>query len=141
MIVATAAVKGKSHPNRSHCLSLIEDILHPVFGCNAAAFAIDHMVAIETRRQHLFLCRVRQQVARDLFHGKLIVTLIRVERPHYPIAPRPHRAFAITLVAVAVRVARRLQPIPSHSLAVTRRGKQTVDHNLECRFWIFDCRF
>ena len=73
MIVAAAAGERQPHPNCAHRLGLVEHILHAVFGSNAAAFAVDHVVAVEARGQHLLLCRIRQQVTGNLFHGKLTI--------------------------------------------------------------------
>ncbi len=137
MIVAAAAVEREPHPHRADRLRLVEHILHPILRRDAPTLAIDHVIAIKARRQNLLLGRLGQQVPGDLLHGKPVVGLIGIECPHHPIAPRPHRALAVALIAVAVRVPSRLQPIPRHPLAITRRRQQPIRHIFKCRFTIF----
>ena len=64
--------------------------------------------------------------------GELIERLVVIERPDRPIAPVPHRASRIALVAIRVGVARGVEPFPDHALAVARRGEQAI-HDLLIR--------
>ena len=120
MVVATATIKGQPHPYRAYRFSLIKYIFHAIFCCDAATFAVDHVVTIEARRQHLLLRCIRQQITGDLFHGKVVVRLIGIEGANHPITPRPHGAFAITLIPIAIGIPCGLQPIPCHALTITR---------------------
>ena len=53
--------------------------------------------------------------------------MLRVERVDDPVAPRPHVALGVGLVAVGVGVAGRVEPVERHPLAVARRGEQAID--------------
>ena len=50
-----------------------------------------------------------------------------VEGLDHPIAPAPHIARTVVLVAVSVRVAGGFQPAERHPLAEARRGQQALD--------------
>ena len=84
--------------------------------------------AVEGRREPLLARGVRQQVARELLGRETVEGFVAVERPDHPVAPGPHRAWAIHLVAVRVGVAREIEPVGRHPLAVARRGEQAVHH-------------
>ncbi len=78
---------------------------------------------------HLILRRLRQQVAGQLLDGEPVEGHVAVEGIDHPIAPAPHVALAIALVAIAVGVARGFEPRVGHALAVARRGQQPI-HDL-----------
>ena len=68
-----------------------------------------------------------QQVAGQLLDRELVERQIAVERADDPVAPRPHPAMAVDVVAVRVGVARGVEPGHGHALAVVRRLQQRVD--------------
>jgi len=70
--------------------------------------------------------RVGQQVAGELLDGELVERLVLVVGADDPVAPRPHRARGVALEAVAVRVAREVEPLHRHLLPEVRRGQQAV---------------
>ena len=59
-----------------------------------------------------------------------IERLVAVEGRDHPVAPGPHRAGEVVLVAVGVGVAGHVEPVHRHPLAVARRGQQPVDQLL-----------
>ena len=97
---------------------------------DAAALTIDHVVAMKAGGDELVLRRIGQQIAGELLHGEAVERQVVVERLDRPIAPVPHRACRVALVAVGVGVERGVEPLPDHPLAVARRGEQPVDHLL-----------
>ena len=58
---------------------------------------------------------------------ELIERQVAVERADHPVAPRPHLAIVVDVVAVGVGVAGRVQPRHRHPLAVVRRLQERVD--------------
>ena len=85
------------------------------------------MVAIEPGRDLLVERRTREHVAGDLLQRELVERQIAVERVDDPIAPAPHVALGVGLVAVRIRIARRVEPLCGHPLAVARRGEKAID--------------
>ena len=85
------------------------------------------MIAVKARGHLREKIAVRQQVTRHLLRHKPVKRHVVVECLDQPIAPHPHVAQAIVLVSVRVRIARGLQPIQRHVLAVARRRQQSVD--------------
>ena len=77
----------------------------------------------------IFCSRVAlgQQVAGQLLDRELVERQVAVEGVDDPVAPRPHAAQAVDVVAVRVGVAGRVEPGHGHPLAVARRLQQRVD--------------
>ena len=86
-----------------------------------------HVVAVEPGGEPLLLGRLRQQVAGELPGDEAIERQVPVERRNHPVAPRPHLAHAIVLIAVRVGVARDVEPFGGHLLAVGGGGEQAID--------------
>ena len=127
VVVAAAAIEGEGQPDGSGRLGHVHDVIDPVFLGDAAAFSVDGMIAQKGGGEPLFVGGCRQEVARNLPDGEFIPALVAVERADHPVAPRPHGAHAIALVAIGVRVAGGFHPIPSHALAIGRGSKESVD--------------
>ena len=100
VIVAASAHQGKAEPGRGGGLAHIHHVVHAVLFGDASPFAIDGMITAKGRRELLFFGGVRQEVAGELPDGEFIVRQIAVESLDDPIAPRPHRSFGVTLIAV-----------------------------------------
>ena len=132
VVVAPAAIEREPEPHRARRLHAILHIVHPRLLRDAPAFAIDHVVPVKARRDKLLVLRLRQQVAGDLLDRKFVEWHVRVERRNRPVAPEPHRASRVALIAVRVRIPRRLQPLPHHAFAVARRREQLVHKRLDC---------
>ena len=133
--MAPTAVERQAKPNRAHRLGHIEDIIDAILLGNAAALAVDHVIAVEAGGQDLFVRRIRQKITGQLLDGELIERHVVVERTNHPVAPGPHRTLAVTLIAVGVGVACRLQPVPRHAFAIGRR-RQRAGHEPVPRAWL-----
>ena len=70
---------------------------------------------------------MRQQIAGELLDRELVERQIAVEGADHPVAPRPHAAIAVDVVAVRVGVAGGVEPRHGHPLAVVRRLQERVD--------------
>ena len=69
----------------------------------------------------------RQQIARQLLGQEAVVGHVGVEALNHPIAPAPHGPRGIVVEAMRVGVARHIEPVDRHALAVARRSEQAVD--------------
>ena len=85
------------------------------------------MVPVEAGRNLLIQGRIRQQVACQLLDREPIERHVAIEGIDDPIAPPPHVALAVSLIAVAVGVSRGLEPRERHPLAVARRLQESID--------------
>ena len=75
--------------------------------------------------------RVVDLVAGELVRQELVVRHVRVERVDHPVAVAPGGGLlAVPLVAVRLRVADKVEPVPAPALAVVRRREQAVDEAL-----------
>ncbi len=118
VIMTPAAIERQAEPDGAHRFGHIHDVVDSILFRNAAAFAVDHVVATETGCQCLFRGGVGQQITGQLQCRKLVKRDVVVECRHDPVAPRPHRTFAVALIAVAVGVTCCVQPFPRHAFAV-----------------------
>ena len=72
--------------------------------------------------------RVVEFVAGELMGQELVIRHVRVERVDHPVAVAPRGGFlAVALVAVRLRVAHEIEPVPSPAFAVVGRCQQAVD--------------
>ena len=72
--------------------------------------------------------RVVEFVAGELMGQELVIRHVRVQRVDHPVAVAPGgRLLAVALVAVRLRVADEIEPVPSPAFAVVGRCQQAVD--------------
>ena len=128
VIVAAGAAEREAEPRLAGGVHAVDDRLREPLRLDASALAIQPRVAVKTGRDFLRQRGVGQQIAGELLDGKLVERLIAVVGADDPVAPRPHEARAVALEAVAVRVAREVEPLLRHFLAVARRREQPVHH-------------
>ncbi len=126
VVVAAGTTHRHGHPDSGSGLYAIDHILGLILLGNRATFEIDHVVAIESGGKLLLRRCVRQQVAGQLLGGELVKRQVAIEGTNHPIAPVPHIAVAVDVIPVRIGVARQIEPLHRHSLAVTRRAKQPV---------------
>ena len=131
VVVTPRAAKRQPEENRRRRLDAIHHGLDAVLLIDDASLALDRMVAVEAGRHALGDRRVRQQVAGELLEGEPVERHVVVERANHPVAPRPHHAAAVKAVPVRVGVARGVEPVERHPLAVSRRCQQSIDDLLE----------
>ena len=125
--VATRAGHGQAHERRRRRLDAVHDVLDLVLVGDRAAFEIDHVVAVESGRHLLIASRIREQIAGELLDHELVERQIPVERPDHPVAPRPHAAIAVDVVAVRVGIPGGVEPRHGHPLAIVRRLQERID--------------
>ena len=103
------------------------DVLGAKLLLDAAALVGLPVQPVERGRDPLLARRVGQQIAGELPGEELVVGQVVVERADDPVAIRRHVALDVGLVAVRVGVAREVEPVHRHPLAVGRRGQVAVD--------------
>ena len=130
VVMAPRAPHREPEPNRRGGVDAIHDVLDGVFGVDDSALPVAPVIAVETGRDYLVQTRVREHVPGDLLDGELVKGLVRGERVDDPIAPAPHVAGRVGLVAVGVRVARRVKPADRHALRVAWRCQQPIHYGL-----------
>ena len=74
--------------------------------------------------------RFGEQVARDLLDRELVEWLVLVEGSDDPVPPVPHVAATVDVKAVRVGVARQVEPLHGHALAIVGRIEQAVHLSL-----------
>ena len=126
VVVAPGAADREAEPHGRGRIHAVHDVLHRVLFRHDAAFGVAPVVAVEAGRDALVERRTRQHVARELLDGEPVERQVAVVRLDHPVAPAPHVALAVGLVAVSVRVPGGFEPAPGHALAVPRRREQAV---------------
>ncbi len=127
MIVATRAAHGHAQESDGCGLYSVHYIFVLIFLRYRAAFEIDHVIAIETACDLLIDARVGQQIAGQLLDDELAVRHVPIECADHPIAPVPHVAMTVDMVAVRVGVTSQIQPLHRHALAIPRRIQQSIN--------------
>ena len=130
VVVAPRTPHGQAEEGLARGGHPVGRVLDQILLLDRPALVGDHVVAVEPRRDARALVRVRQEVPRKLFHHEAVVGQVPVVGVDDPVPPGPHVAPAVDRVAVRVGVARGVEPLQRHALAVVRRGQQTVDHAL-----------
>ncbi len=132
MAVALGAFHAEAEPDIAGGFHAIHHIFHAVFLDDEATLVGGAVVAIKSGCHFLRHRGVGQQVAGNLFDGKIFEGLVGVVSINHPIAPGPHCARAVGVMHAAVTVAGDIHPMQRHSLGVCLGGKQAVDDFFVC---------
>ena len=135
VVVTLSTAHRQAHPHLHRRVDSIDDRSVTEFFVVGSALAVCHRVAMECRRDQLFLRGLRKHVARELLDGELIERFVFVVGIDHPIAITPDRASWILSVARRVRIASDIEPNASPSLAVRWRRQQLLDQLL-VRVWV-----
>ena len=92
-----------------------------------AAFTVGHRIPVKGRGDELVLRGLREQVARNLLHRKLIKRFVVVEGPDHIIAEGPDSARRVIGIPGGVGITGQIQPEPGPVFAVGGRRQQAVD--------------
>ncbi|MNY24802.1 hypothetical protein D3C86_1585420 [compost metagenome] len=90
------------------------------------------MVPKKCRCQNLLFACIRQQITRYLPGKELVIAHVPVECADQPVAPGPLRAVFIILIAVGIGIARYVQPMHRHFLAIGFLVQQVVHNFFIC---------
>ena len=88
------------------------------------------MVALKAGGDALRERGVGQEVAGHLFEDELVEGHVACEGIDHPVAPAPHDAFAIGLVAVGVGITGGIEPAGGHAFGEAGGGEEAVDGGL-----------
>ena len=110
MVVALGTSDREAEPGGRRALDAVEEADVTLFLGDVTAFAVEDVVTVEGRGDLLVERRVREQVACEHLGAELVERLVGIEVLHQPIAPDPLEGVAVLLEAVAVRVARGVEP-------------------------------
>ncbi len=127
VVVAAGALERQAQHRRAERVDAIRDVFLAELLLDAAAFVRLAVQAVERGRQALLVGRVRQQIAGQLPGEETVVGQVLREGADDPVAPRRHVALDVGLVAVGIGVAREIEPVHRHALAVGRRGEVAID--------------
>src|SRR6185369_6415507 len=98
-----------------------------LFGVGAA-LAIGEGVATESGRNQGVEIAIGEEIAGELLDGELVEGEVTIEGADHPVAIAPGPgARTIFFVAVAIGVARQVEPVARPLLAVMRRIEKTID--------------
>ena len=132
VVVAPGAAHCHRHPDGGDGLHAVHHVLRVVLGRDRSALMVNHVVAVESGSDPLVRVAVWQEVARQLLNGELVEGLVVVECPNHPVSPVPHVTSAVDVKPVRVCVARQVEPLHGHLLAIVRRAQQPVHLTLVC---------
>ena len=127
VVVAARALHGQAEEGRAEGVHAVGHVLDAVLLLGAAALVGLAVQAVEGRGQALLAGRLGQEVPRQLPGHEVVPGEVVVEGADDPVAPGPDAALDVALVAVGVRVARDVEPLAGHALAVAGRSQQPVD--------------
>ena len=126
VVVADRATHGQTQPDRGSGFHPVHRVTRLKLLVNRSAFAGADVAAIEPRSDQLIPRGMRQEIAGQLVDGELVERKVLIERLHHPVAIRPNRPFVVQMQPVRIAVARRIEPVARHLLAVARRLQKTV---------------
>ena len=98
--VALGALRREAEHRLAHAVDPVEHLGHPEFLGDDRPLFVEHAVAEEAGRHDLVLRGVWQQIAGDLLDHELVERQIAIEGGDHPVAPGPHVAGQILLIAV-----------------------------------------
>ena len=127
VIVAPGAAQGQAQPGCSRRADAVHHILRLIFFRDRPTLKVDHVVAIEPGGNLLLERGVGQQVSGQLLDREFVIRHVSVVGVDQPIAPMPHVAQAVDVVAVRVSVSGEIEPLHGHTLAVVRRAQKLVN--------------
>ena len=127
VIVAATTIEGEAHPGRADGFGHVHDIVDAVFFGDGSAFAVDGMVSEESGGELLLVGGIGKEVACNLPDREIIEREIAIDCIGDPVAPGPHRAFVVSLIAIGVGVAGGIEPGPGHALSKGRIGEEAID--------------
>ena len=124
--MTTCTAHGQAQPHCGGRVDTIDHILRRILFRNDAAFSVAPMIPVEAGRDFLVERGVGQQVTGDLLDGEAIEGHVLIKGVDHPVTPSPHGSLAVSLIAVGVGIAGRVQPANRHPLAIARRLEQPV---------------
>ncbi len=127
MVVALGAGEGEAEPGGGGGIDAVEEDVEALFFGDGTAFPVEEMVSVEGGGDELVVGGGWEEVAGELFDGKLVERFVGVEGFDDPIAPEPLERIAVLLESVAVGVAGGVEPWEGHFFSVMGRVHEARD--------------
>ena len=127
VIMALGAAHGAAEPDRAGGVDAVDDLFVVVLVRIGPGFKIQRGVAMKSGRHFLGFSCLGKEVAGELLDREAVKGHVGVERGDDPVAPRPHVARGVALVAFGVGVAGEIEPRHGPLFAVGGRGEELVD--------------
>src|SRR5437867_7528168 len=122
MVMTLSAANSQTEPHCADSRRAIHDLLRTELLDVYATLSVGQRVAMKSGSDLLLDGRVWQQVARDLLDRELVEGHIPVDRIYHPLTVTPSmRTDVIFFVAVAIGIARQVEPRPRRLLSEMRR--------------------
>ena len=128
VIVASGATDCHAQHGRSVSAHAIHGVFNQPFFGNRTTLVVDPVIAVEGSGDLLIQGGIGKEVSGQLLGEELVVGHVFVEGVNHPVAPWPARANHLVVEGVAVAVARNVEPVDRHALAVVGRGQSPIDH-------------
>ena len=126
VVVALRAADCEAEPRHARRGDAIHHVEVQVFRLDDSALVARHHVTMKARRDFLLDERIRNQIARELLGREITERLVVVESLHHPVAPHPHIAQRIVVIAARICVTREVEPRHRHAFAEMRRREQAI---------------
>ena len=120
VIVTLGAACGKPEPSLRGRRGAFHGVTENEFGINRPTLSGGDIAAVESRGHNLILGGIGQQIASQLFDGKLVKGQVAIKSPHHPIAIQPHRSFIVQMQSMRVTIPRHIQPVAAHLFTISR---------------------
>ena len=127
MIVADGALPGEPHPGVERRGRAVDGVAEEKLLVDRAPLARRHVAAREAGSCLLLARGAGEEIAGELENRELIEGEVFVEGLHDPVAVGPHVALVVEVEAVGVGIARDVEPMAGHLLAMVRARQQPID--------------
>ena len=132
VVVTLGATEGGAQPDGAEGVDAIDDLFVVVLGGIGAGLQVEGRVALEAGGDFLLEGGIGEEIAGELFEGKLVEREVGVEGLNHPVAVGPHGAEFVPLVAFGIGVAGGIEPWAGPAFAEGRRGEEGVDGACPC---------
>ena len=116
--MALGARHGQAKPGGGGRVHTVKENHIALFLRDGPAFAVEQVIAVKRGGDELILGGIGEEVAGELFGGKLIKGHVRIEGFDHPVAPDVLMRVTVLLETIAVGKPRGIQPGQGHAFAV-----------------------
>ena len=127
MVVALGTADREAEPHAPRCRHPVEDGVDAKLFLVDPPFFVDLRVAVEAGGDPLLVGGVGEEIAGELMDREAIEGEIAVGGLDDPVAPPPDLTWGVDRIAVAVGIARLIEPQPRLPLAVVRARQEPID--------------
>ena len=111
VIVAAGALDGECEKDGGCGVNAVGDVFGVVFSFNDATFCGEDVIAVKAGCDFLAESGIGEEVSGELFSEELVVGHVVKEGVDNPVAPWPHGASFVVVVAIRVGIAGEVEPV------------------------------